>query len=118
MKKGKYTNDELKVIIHCRRDEQTVRLATDLLETRETNPGVWDDAPENAILCRVLYSSEYGNGWNLDAGKTYPRELPKTRAREIAEKCAAKMAVFEPEYIIRKNADSIESAINEALKDN
>ena len=118
MKNGKYTNDELKVIIHCRRDEQTVRLATDLLETRENNLGVWDGAPENAILCRVLYSSEYGNGWNIDAGKTYHRELPKTKAREIAEKTFADLNKVYSVGYDQVEIDIIESAINEALKDN
>jgi hypothetical protein len=117
MKNGKYTNEELKVIIHCRRDEQTVRLATDLLETRETNPGVWDHAPDNAGAASINFSPKVGSDVVL-LNIVHFRDLPKTRARKIAERYSCDSENCHHMIEGKRAVDVIESAINEALKDN
>jgi hypothetical protein len=56
-------------------------LATALLEER-AKPKVWDGAPEWATNGRVYWT----NGFDKEMySKLYTRELPKTRARQIAE---------------------------------
>jgi hypothetical protein len=49
------------------------------------NPKVWDGAPDNAGFASVNFCKE--SGVPLQFGKTmfYTRELPKSRARVIAE---------------------------------
>ena len=57
-------------------------LAAALLEER-AKPNVWDGAPDWAKIGRVYWTS----GYDEEAySKLYHRELPKTRARQIAEK--------------------------------
>ena len=79
---------------------------------REKNPGVWDGAPESATQVKCNYSNSeklFHDPFNL----VYTRELPKTKAREIAEKWAG---VPTPTPTRPYLADVIESAILEALQ--
>ena len=77
---------------------------------REKNPGVWDGAPEWADRVRLE--------WNASGGRfattfqTYTRALPKTKAREIAERIADE----SKQKHFCGLADIIESAINEAME--
>ena len=56
-------------------------LATALLAER-AKPKAWDGAPEDAIQAQITWFTEDGGFTGI---KTYNRELPKTRARQIAE---------------------------------
>jgi len=52
---------------------------------REKNPDVWDGAPDDAVAAYVRHGFML-QGMEVRTGETcYTRELPKTRAREIAE---------------------------------
>lgn len=71
----------------CRENSASFRfekLATALLEER-AKPKVWDGAPENATLAEVVFKRECGELFELIHYEEYTRELPKTRARQIAE---------------------------------
>jgi len=60
-------------------------LATALLEEMD-KPKVWDGAPEDALQARITWLTKN----DVCIGpKTYTRELPKTRARIMAEEIAA-----------------------------
>ena len=77
---------------------------------REKNPGVWDGAPDDADTAYVAFgNSERGSPLFVD--KRHTRILPKTKAREIAEKWAG---VPTPTPTRPYLADIIESAILEA----
>ena len=78
-------------------------LATALLEER-AKPKVWEFAPITAD-CAVVY---YYVGNTFFGEKTYTRELPKTRARQIAENTYVDMEDFTYEDFI----NAIESALN------
>lgn len=56
-------------------------LATALLADR-AKPKMWDDAPEWATIADIFWSDKTGATLG---NKRYTRELPKTRARQIAE---------------------------------
>jgi hypothetical protein len=72
-----------------------IALATALLEER-AKPKVWDGAPEWANAGLVHWT----NGYDKEASsKLYHRELPKTRARQIAEEIGA--ALEAPRYTTR-----------------
>ena len=58
-----------------------IELATALLEER-AKPNVWDGAPEWADRADVSYKGNVNSKINISI---YTRELPKTRARQIAE---------------------------------
>jgi len=58
-----------------------IELATALLAER-ANPKAWDGAPEDAIQAQITWFTENGGFTGI---KTYNRELPKSRARQIAE---------------------------------
>ena len=76
-------------------------------------PGVWDKAPPDATFASVNYCPERGKPYKLaDKHYFFYRELPKTRAREIAEECVHEH--INKETLDRSLADIIESAI---LKD-
>ncbi len=87
-----------------------------MISERAKNPGVWDEAPSNAIICEVSYSSNAGSGWNVKNKVIYKRELPKTRVREFAE-ARAKTEISIPDTEVQLDvnelADVIESAIIE-----
>ena len=59
-------------------------LATALLEER-AKPKVWDKAPDNATVAVVVFKRDCGEFLEYLSYETYTRELPKTRARQIAE---------------------------------
>ncbi len=60
-------------------------LATALLEER-AKPKVWDFAPEWVNAARVsFFVNDRNDGHSEVFSGTYTRELPKTRARQIAE---------------------------------
>jgi len=78
---------------------------------RAKNPGVWDGAPDWAVLAEVFYGEEpkvFGN-----PSKVHTRELPKTRARGIAEKAAHDVMFHESAVGENQIADAIEVAILE-----
>ena len=65
------------------------RLAKALLAERaerEAMQDVWKDAPEICDYIEAVLYHKNGQGITLLVTKTYTRTLPKTRAREIAEK--------------------------------
>lgn len=68
----------------CRENSASFRfekLATALLEER-AKPKVWDGAPDNAFRSIVNW---YDKSRGFIKSKVLTRELPKTRARQIAE---------------------------------
>lgn len=75
-------------------------------------PKVWDNAPDEASKCCVIYMhgerdvhcAKYNN---------YTRTLTKSHEREIAEKYADKWDIHCDSIEQRRVADVIESAINE-----
>ena len=56
-------------------------LVTALLEER-AKPKLWDLAPQDAFQAQVTWVAKNGG---ITGVKIYTRELPKTRARQIAE---------------------------------
>jgi hypothetical protein len=66
----------------------TFRKICDALLEELAKPKVWDDAPDNAVIAEVcFYKSPILRGKEgLVEMKTYTRTLPKSHAREIAEK--------------------------------
>lgn len=99
---------------------EEVRLLAQTLKNeradRAGNPGVWDGAPETANECSVYYSQKKGKISDTIFCISYRRELPKTKAREIAER-AAKKYYGGPGECADLLADDIEAAILEAQKD-
>ena len=79
-------------------------LAAALLEERE-KPKVWDGAPEWAKIGRVYWTDGYEQE---RYSKLYNREIPKTRARQIAEEIDA--ALEAPRYTPR--IEVIEKLLN------
>lgn len=60
----------------------TPKLSTALLEEMD-KPKVWYGAPENAHTAMVVW---YGEDGSTTHSQDFTREIPKTRARQIAEK--------------------------------
>jgi len=63
---------------------------------RAKNPGVWDGAPDDAEKANVMFYKTYpicGGSSIVSTGSLqfYTRELPKSRAREIADLVAEKI---------------------------
>jgi hypothetical protein len=91
------------------------------LDEQEKNPGVWDGAPDNADRVELsFWSSSIRAGLLGKVGeKQYTRTLPKTKAREIAERTGHDLATAFNTAILTEAQFSniIESAINEALGD-
>lgn len=56
-------------------------LAAALLEER-AKPKLWDEAPDAATQVQIKWFTRYGG---FSGTKVYTRELPKSRARQIAE---------------------------------
>ena len=79
------TREEIEVYANGKADTytcgKTMQLANQLL-TELDKPGVWDGAPEWATKAVVNWSAptHYSGVY-----KEYTRELPKSRARQIAE---------------------------------
>jgi hypothetical protein len=88
-----------------------IELAAALL-AEKAKPKVWDGAPEWATNGRVHY---WTNGFDKEMySKLYTRELPKTRAREIAEEVTALVnkaiegiSVEEIEAVLTKYAEEL-----------
>ena len=66
----------------------TLRILATALLAEMDKPKVWDGAPEWANAARVRFC---GNG-KLCGEREYTRELPKTRARQIAEQEGHRLA--------------------------
>ena len=82
---------------------------------REKNPGVWDGAPDDADTAYVAFgNSERGSPLFVD--KRHTRILPKTKAREIAERYSCDTETCHPMIEGKRAVDVIESAILEALQ--
>jgi len=85
-------------------------LAAALLEEK-AKPKVWDGAPERANIVDVYWSDKMG----AELGNNrYTRELPKTRARQIAEKEGHRLAEIHGWNAAGKElvTNAMESAIN------
>ncbi|OPZ46270.1 MAG: hypothetical protein BWY95_01785 [Bacteroidetes bacterium ADurb.BinA104] len=95
------TNEVLEAMKKCKQDcpscgaigvcskygwqEMMQALATALLEER-AKPKVWDGAPYWVNAARVrFFVNDRNDGHSEVFSETYRRELPKTRARQIAE---------------------------------
>ena len=85
-------------------------LATSLLEER-AKPKVWDGAPEWADRADVSYKGNVKGKIDISI---YTRELPKTRARQIAEKEGHRLAEIHGWNAAGKElvTNAMESAIN------
>lgn len=94
-----------KVCIKCDWKDVMQSLATALLEERD-KPKVWDGAPDNAFRSIVNW---YDKSRGFIKSKVLTRELPKTRARQIAEEVAAALDA-SPRY--KAEIEIIESALN------
>jgi hypothetical protein len=87
-----------------------IELATALLAEMD-KPKVWDGAPDKATVADVYWSNE----WGFDlCSKRLTRELPKTRARQIAEEVTALVnraidgiSVKEIEAVLNKYAEEL-----------
>ena len=97
----------------CKRNQlnQMNILATALLEER-AKPKVWDGAPDNAFRSIVNW---YDKSRGFIKSKVLTRELPKTRARQIAEEVTAivnkaieGISVNEIEAVLNKYAEELE----------
>ena len=89
------TNEALEAVVNCDDREECIgcpaqsvcavgrnqALAAALLEER-AKPKVWDGAPDNAFRSIVNW---YDKSRGFIKSKVLTRELPKTRARQIAE---------------------------------
>lgn len=85
-------------------------LAEQLLEEMD-KPKVWDGAPEDAKTAEVCFF----NNLYCDCGRAdmvYTRELPKTRARIMAEEIAAAQISNKSDLV-----DIIEQTINTHMKE-
>lgn len=82
-----------------------------LRSEREKNPGVWDGAPEWADRCVLRWEGSENFEWKQY--KEHTRTLPKTKAREIAERCY--QDILNNRQTTEDRVCAIESAINEAL---
>lgn len=97
-----------------------LRLAMKERAEREKNPGVWDGAPEwaDVLVCErnFMHSEGCGTASRVIISR-YTRTLPKTKAREIAERYSA--GIMDGERYVTLDRDGLpnllESAINEAL---
>ena len=85
-------------------------IAAALLEER-AKPKVWDGAPEWADRADVSYNGNVKGNINIS---TYTRELPKSRARQIAEKEGHRLAEIHGWNAAGKElvTNAMESAIN------
>jgi len=80
-----------------------------LRDERESNPGVWDAAPEWAKYCYVVYSDESAI---QQCSGNYTRALPKTIEQEIAEEYVNNRKKAKPAVV---SWESIEKEIVELL---
>ena len=102
----------LKCVWITPKPEYITRLARMYFEER-ARPKVWDGAPEDAFQAQITWFTENGGFTGI---KTYNRELPKTRARQIAEKISAALSSqdrYKPEVkiieaVLEKYAEELE----------
>ena len=122
MKKCKQNCPSCSAIEVCSKhgwQEMIESLAAALLEER-AKPKVWDGAPEWAKSARVMWSDTCKNEPTNrgDYSPLYTRELPKTRARQIAEKISAALSSqdrYKPEVkiiesVLEKYAEELKEA--------
>jgi len=90
-------------------------------------PTIWDGAPDWATHARVRWGKpEYPEGMNETFSELYTRELPKTRARQIAEKegyeiaekygwntAARELIVTRIESALNKYAEELKAQVGE-----
>ena len=89
-----------------------VKAMADQLVAEMDTPGVWDGAPDVANECTVYFARRDGKiSDSFRTNKTYTRTLPKTKARQIAEKWADTPTQNPTRPYL---ADIIEAAILEA----
>ena len=74
----------LKCVWITPKPEYITRLARMYFEER-ARPKVWDGAPDNATVAVVDFKRTCGDFLEPLSFEAYTRELPKTRARQIAE---------------------------------
>ena len=97
-------------------DKDVSRFAKALLAELD-KPGVWDGAPVNADKANVNFFS----GDRILAhvySQTYRRELPKSRARQIAEEVASEYDTHCDSFIEDQIADACEAAILKYAEEN
>ena len=115
---GVFSNGDLEFIAGFGKTSDEKKLARQFLAERaerEKNPGVWDGAPDDADTAYVAFgNSERGSPLFVD--KRHTRILPKTKAREIAERYSCDTATCHPMIDGNRAVDVIESAILEALQ--
>jgi hypothetical protein len=87
-----------------------IELATALLEER-AKPNVWDGAPEWAKVALVGWYENNEQKQTLCC-KCYTRELPKTRARQIAEKIVHGIRVRSPRPSAAVDIEYVEKILN------
>ena len=102
------TREELKRFILFCKDKDTRKLAAALLEEMD-KPKAWDGAPDNALQAQIIWFTKNGGYIGM---KTYTRELPKTRARIMAEEIAAAQISNKSDLV-----DIIEQTINTHMKE-
>ena len=102
------TREELKRFILFAKDKDTRKLAAALLEEMD-KPKAWDGAPDNALQAQIIWFTKNGGYIGM---KTYTRELPKTRARIMAEEIAAAQISNKKDLV-----DIIEQTINTHMKE-
>ena len=82
--KNSFTRDQLERLV-CDSIGRVQSLACSLLAEMD-KPKVWDGSPDNAIMAQVhFYKAPKTYATPAAIPKVYTRELPKSRAREIAE---------------------------------
>ena len=110
--KEELTREELKRFILFAKDKDTRKLATALLEEMD-KPKVWDGAPKWVNAARVrFFVNDRNDGHSEVFSETYTRELPKTRARIMAEEIAAAQISNKKDLV-----DIIEQTINTHMKE-
>ena len=97
-------------------DKDVSRFAKALLAEMD-KPKVWDCAPNDAVLVD-LYFYKHTEVNNQVGTKTYSRELPKSRARQIAEEVASEYDTHCDSFIEDQIADACEAAILKYAEEN
>ena len=110
------TNKYLEEVVRVVANTEMVDIAKALLSEREKVQDVWKDAPEGATRCEASYWFMPTNSstifpWHKTGDKVFTRTLPKTRAREIAEKAAIEAGICDNPMAKKYAAEIIEAAI-------
>ena len=96
--------------------EATSIMAKQLLAEMD-KPGVWDESPEYAGVAQVAFSKSIKEPQTIWS-RAYTRELPKSRARQIAEEYTEKWDKLDPSLSGMSRADTIEQAILKYAEEN